>query len=199
MEFLNLNQEEIINNGFEYLINHNCFLTGPPGSGKTYLIKKYIKYLKFGLNIPLKEIGITSTTGCSAIILDGTTIHSWAGIGLGNDDYKILIKNIKKNYQAKKNWTKSNFLIIDEISMLNNELFDKLNLIGQELRGNNEPFGGIRLTVVGDFYQLPPVSGNYCFLSPDFNNVFNYAININKIYRQIANQDYINLLINIRR
>ena len=89
MEFLNLNQEEIINNGFEYLINHNCFLTGPPGSGKTYLIKKYIKYLKFGLNIPLKEIGITSTTGCSAIILDGTTIHSWAGIGLGNDDYKI--------------------------------------------------------------------------------------------------------------
>jgi ATP-dependent DNA helicase PIF1 len=58
-------------------LGHNVFLTGPAGSGKTYLLNQYIAYLK-SHRIP---VGITASTGIAATHMGGTTIHSWSGMG----------------------------------------------------------------------------------------------------------------------
>jgi len=56
----------------------NVFITGPAGSGKTFVVNEYIKYLKDHH----VSIGITASTGIAATHMGGMTIHSWAGIGV---------------------------------------------------------------------------------------------------------------------
>ena len=57
----------------------------------------------------------------------------------------------------KQQWKLCKHLIIDEISMIDSELFDKIEAVARAVRNNNTPFGGIQLIVCGDFLQLPPV------------------------------------------
>jgi len=56
----------------------NVFLTGEPGSGKTYTINQYISYLRSHEISP----AITASTGIAATHIGGVTIHSWSGIGI---------------------------------------------------------------------------------------------------------------------
>jgi ATP-dependent DNA helicase PIF1 len=85
-------------------MGQNIFLTGAPGSGKTYLLNKYINYLKDN-NV---EVAVTASTGIAATHLQGITIHSWSGIGIKDkiteeDLGKLLTtKSIKRNYQKTK-------------------------------------------------------------------------------------------------
>jgi ATP-dependent DNA helicase PIF1 len=99
-------------------------------------------------------------TGCAALLLGkgAKTLHSWAGIGLGKDSAQSLIVKIRKSFKGKKNWLGSDVLIIDEVSMMTPELLDKLDLIGQGIKKNKQPFGGLQVILVGDMYQLPPIN-----------------------------------------
>ena len=147
----------------------NVFLTGPAGSGKSYVINQVRKI--YG-----KRASITSTTGISAIQLSGKTIHSWAGIGLGDKSVNFLVKEIKKT-KAMCRWKYSRMLVIDEISMLAPSVFDKLNEIGQILRNNKLPFGGIQLVLCGDFLQLPVIdSADFCFESKYWDSTIDTTI-----------------------
>jgi ATP-dependent DNA helicase PIF1 len=123
-----------------------------------------------------KTIAVTSTTGISAILIGGTTLHSYLGIGLGQGTAKELADDIYKRAKARQKWVNLDVLIVDEVSMLSPELFDKLDYIGKTLRGTNRfigssevferPFGGIQLVLCGDFLQLPVVGSDYfCFES----------------------------------
>jgi ATP-dependent DNA helicase PIF1 len=148
---------------FDALIaGKNVFLTGGGGTGKSHLISVInteLPDLKFNyLGIPYR-IQTTALTGCAAILLGygAKTVHSWAGIGLGRGTGVELAEQIKKKGKAKKMWNQTDLLIIDEISMMPAELLEKLNTIGQIIRKNTKPFGGIQLLLVGDFFQLPPV------------------------------------------
>ena len=138
----------------------NIFITGPAGSGKSYVVNTIRKL--YG-----RAVATTSTTGVSAIQLSGKTIHSWAGIGLGKDKVEKMVKDIKKT-KAHSRWKYTKILIIDEISMLSPELFDKLSEIGKQLRGVDKPFGGIQLILAGDF--LPMSSRLYVLLLPSLVN-----------------------------
>jgi len=138
---------------------NNIFLTGPGGSGKTQIIKKFYKEYKY-----IKNIGMTSTTGISALLIGGSTLHSYLGIGLGKDDVELLYLKIKNRKKNLKKWLELDVLIIDEISMLSPILFDKLELLARKLRCNELPFGGIQLILTGDMLQLPCVNSmNFCF------------------------------------
>jgi ATP-dependent DNA helicase PIF1 len=68
-----------------------------------------------------------------------------------------LVKKIRKNVKSKQKWLRTKVLIIDEVSMIDGDLFDKLEQIARTLRNNGRPFGGIQLIITGDFFQLPPV------------------------------------------
>ena len=107
-----------------------------------------------------KRIGVTSTTGVSALGIGGSTIHSYLGLGCGNFSLDHMYNSIMKNYKAKYNWLKTEILIIDEISMLSSELFDKLNILGQAIRSSDKSFGGIQIILSVDFCQLSPVGSN---------------------------------------
>uniref|UniRef100_A0A7C4R244 AAA family ATPase n=1 Tax=candidate division CPR3 bacterium TaxID=2268181 RepID=A0A7C4R244_UNCC3 len=131
----------------------NVFLTGEPGSGKTYTINGYVNYLRsHGI-----EPAITASTGIAATHIGGMTIHSWSGIGVKNRLSKSDLHNIITNEYAKKRIENASVLIIDEVSMLPPETLDMVDLICREIKGNQAPFGGIQVVLVGDFFQLPPV------------------------------------------
>lgn len=163
---LNQKQLEVI----EKLKTHqNVFITGGAGVGKSFLIEYISKHKTeiFGH----KKIGVTSTTGTSSILINGTTIHSYLGLGLGNNSVEKMYTFIIKRKHLRERWRELDVLIIDEISMLTAELFDKIEAIARQIRNKLKPFGNIQLVFSGDFFQLPPIgvsSGNsqFCFQSP---------------------------------
>ncbi len=151
----------------------NVFLTGSAGTGKTYVLNKYIEYLK-ARKIP---VSITASTGIAATHLQGTTIHAWSGIGIKDSLNSRQLKELKDKKYLKKHIEKTKVLIIDEISMLHKKQFDMVNEVMQYFRENDKPFGGIQVILCGDFFQLPPIgtSGEinrdkFCFMSQSWLN-----------------------------
>ena len=135
---------------------HNVLLTGPAGSGKTFLLNKFIAYLK------KKKIGVavTASTGIAATHIGGRTIHSWAGIGIKDKLSQRDISGLTKKAYLKKQFESVAVLIIDEISMLHAHRLDMVNLVCQAFKKNPLPFGGLQVVMSGDFFQLPPIMAN---------------------------------------
>lgn len=132
----------------------NVFLTGSAGTGKTHILNEYIKYLK------KKEINpaVTAPTGIAASHLNGTTIHSFFGLGIKTNINDIDLDNLLQTKYIHARLTKLKVLIIDEISMVSPEIFQSLDKILRTFKFSPEPFGGIQVVLAGDFFQLPPVS-----------------------------------------
>jgi ATP-dependent DNA helicase PIF1 len=170
----------------------NVFLTGPAGSGKSYLIRNIVEWAQQAG----KKIAVTALTGCAALLLPEKTktLHSWASIGLGRDSAERLVESILHNPASKKRWKSTQILVIDEISMMTPELFEKLDIIGKRVRGNAAPWGGIQLVICGDFFQLPPVAkglsgepvsaGRFAFESPKWTTADLTPVVLSKIERQ---------------
>ena len=133
---------------------NNVLLTGPAGSGKTFLLNKYIAHLK------KKNIGVavTASTGIAATHLGGRTIHSWAGIGIKDSLSPKEIYALTKRSYLKKQFLKTSVLVIDEVSMLHAHRLDMIDSVCQAFKKNSLPFGGMQVVMSGDFFQLPPIS-----------------------------------------
>ena len=159
----------------------SVFLTGSAGCGKSAIIKLFSKEYKF-----LKTVAVTSTTGTSALLINGTTLHSYLGIGLAAESAEVLYLKISKKPYIVKKWKELDVLIIDEISMLSPELFDKLEKIARTIRKNALPFGGIQLILTGDCLQLPNVSNPnmFCFEAESWGKCINQVIYLTEIFRQ---------------
>ena len=134
-------------------LGYNVFLTGPPGSGKTFLLNKYIDYLRG----KRREVAVTASTGIAATHMNGVTIHSWSGMGIKEELTGQDIKKLLKKSYLRKRFRDTNILIIDEISMLHAFQFDLINQICQAFKDRPEPFGGMQIVCSGDLFQLPPV------------------------------------------
>ena len=171
---------------FNYLCSgENVFLTGPAGSGKTFLLNEFIKWFINNKEKDNSKIYITSTTGLSALLINGMTINRYSGIGTANKTVEEYFKKIIKLGHLKKRWLNTTVLIIDEISMMNPETFDKLEILAKKIRKNDLPFGGIQIILSGDFLQLPPVKcENFCFESFAWSMVINKTVYFDKILRQ---------------
>ena len=138
----------------------NVFLTGEPGSGKTHTINRYVAWLRErGV-----EPAVTASTGIAATHIEGMAIHSWSGIGIKRDVSDYDIELIQSREKTAKRILDTKVLIIDEISMLDASTLDSVDRVLRTLRRKpmmpEEPFGGLQVIFVGDFFQLPPVSRN---------------------------------------
>lgn len=131
------------------------FLSGAAGTGKSYIIN-YIRN-------NCRNVEVTASTGIAAENIGGITLHSFAGVGLAKERIEKLIKKVKSNFKSTSRWLMTEVLIIDEISMISAELLDIIDTVGKAVRNCDKPFGGIQVIVVGDFYQLPPVEGDFAF------------------------------------
>lgn len=132
----------------------NVFLTGAAGSGKTYVLNKYISYLK-EQNVPM---GITASTGIAATHMGGVTIHSWSGLGIKDNLSERDIDELEERQYLWNRFKEAQVLIIDEISMLHHFRLDLVEKIIRSFKRNSLPFGGMQIVLCGDFFQLPPVS-----------------------------------------
>ncbi len=132
----------------------NVFLTGEPGSGKTYVINQYVSWLE-AAGIP---VAVTASTGIAATHIGGLTIHSWSQIGARDSLTVQDIEAIASNEKASKRLNKVKVLVIDEISMLDGSLMDMVDRVCRVVRQKPEAFGGLQVILVGDFFQLPPIT-----------------------------------------
>ncbi|MDB5194671.1 MAG: ATPase [Parcubacteria group bacterium] len=132
----------------------NVFLTGEPGSGKSHTVNAYVAYLRdHGI-----EPAVTASTGIAATHIGGQTIHSWAGIGIASSLSEYDVDRIATTEYIVKRITKTKVLIVDEVSMLPAETLNSIDKVCKAVKLSEEPFGGIQIVFVGDFFQLPPVS-----------------------------------------
>jgi len=139
----------------------NIFLTGGPGTGKSFLINEFLERSD-------EKIPVIASTGTAAILVGGRTFHSFFGLGIMQGGAEAVCERAMKNTPLKKRLRKYETIVIDEVSMLSFGAFDCAELIARRARKSDLPWGGIRVIAVGDFAQLPPVSrdGNkeWCFL-----------------------------------
>jgi len=131
----------------------NVFLTGSAGSGKTYTLNQYINYLR-ARRVP---VAVTASTGIAATHMNGTTIHSWSGIGIKDELSDRDLTNLSRKQFLADRLKDTAVLIIDEISMLHAKQINLVSQVLKHVRKNDKAFGGIQVVVAGDFFQLPPI------------------------------------------
>eukprot|EP00040_Diaphanoeca_grandis_P037139 m.240443 g.240443 ORF g.240443 m.240443 type:complete len:366 (-) comp33764_c9_seq11:35-1132(-) len=138
----------------------SCFVTGEAGTGKTHLLKTLITKLS-----NKRYVSVTASTGAAASALDGMTLHSYISMRPSSGPLNILDILFYQSIKCVSRIRRTQVLVIDEISMISADMFDCVDKIMRVLRNSNLPFGGVQLILCGDFCQLPPVNGEFCFLS----------------------------------
>lgn len=210
----------ILSSEQEYVLNlarkgKSLFYTGSAGTGKSVLLKSIIKVLRE--QNEKGKVAVTASTGLAACNIGGITLHSFAGVGLGEGTVDILLKKLRRNKKALNRWGRVKVLVIDEISMIDGVFLDKLNQIAKKVRRSKQPFGGIQLIVCGDFYQLPPVSKSkpledpsgmpyndykeetqFAFESKAWNEAITCSIILKEVFRQRGDQKFIDMLNDMR-
>ncbi|MDR3544016.1 MAG: PIF1 family ATP-dependent DNA helicase [Desulfosporosinus sp.] len=138
------------------------FFTGPAGTGKSFVLERIRRGLIEKYDNNEDAVYLTASTGLAACNIGGTTLHGFAGVGLGDAPIATILKDLNGSKPWNKDttlrWNTARALIIDECSMIQPDFFEKLDKIGRYTRKNNSPFGGLQVILCGDFFQLPPVN-----------------------------------------
>ncbi|XP_012535683.1 ATP-dependent DNA helicase PIF1 [Monomorium pharaonis] len=177
------------------LSGKNVFFTGSAGTGKSFLLRKIIS------DLPPDVTMATASTGVAACHIGGITLHQFAGIGLGTGTKERCIQ-LASRPSAASIWRKTKHLVIDEVSMVDGDFFDKIEAVARHVRRTERPFGGIQLILCGDFFQLPPVSktndkAKFCFQSEAWQKCVHFNFELQTVHRQ-KDKAFVKILNNIR-
>uniref|UniRef100_A0A7N5KKX3 ATP-dependent DNA helicase PIF1 n=1 Tax=Ailuropoda melanoleuca TaxID=9646 RepID=A0A7N5KKX3_AILME len=177
------------------LKGQSIFFTGSAGTGKSYLLKRILG------SLPPTGTVATASTGVAACHIGGTTLHAFAGIGSGQAPLAQCVA-LAQRPAVRQGWLNCQRLVIDEISMVEADLFDKLEAVARAVRQQDKPFGGIQLIICGDFLQLPPVTKGsqppkFCFQAKSWRRCVPVTLELTEVRRQ-ADQTFISLLQAVR-
>lgn len=199
---LSPSQQDVLN----YMLagDRSVFLTGNAGTGKSTIIRKYREMTGHD-----KGIVYLAPTGIAAVNIKGATIHSFFKVPIGILDIAGLVVSNRFTPLAKSTHT----IVIDEISMVRADLVDAMDHLLRKATGKKRPFGGKRLIMIGDLYQLPPVvtkdevdyfryrfgsESGWCFQSPSFQSLDPKVFNLTESFRQQGDVAFIDLLNRVR-
>lgn len=129
----------------------NLFLTGKAGTGKSTVLRTYLRQ-------GMDETAVLASTGAAAVLVGGRTFHSFFGLGILEGGQTRTVERALKNPRLRKRLKETDGVVIDEISMLSGETLATAEEIARKARGNEQPWGNLRVIAVGDFAQLPPVT-----------------------------------------
>lgn len=180
------------------LSGRSVFLTGGAGTGKSYTLTAIIWKLRevYGS----KKVFVTASTGLAASAISGTTVHFFSGLGIGGGTPSQMLAKVQRNHDAVSRWQKAQVLIIDEISMIDADLFDALDHIACGLRENDHPMGGLQLVLCGDFLQLPPVNAErFAFESNAWKRLAPINLLLKLSMRQLSDSVFASILDQVRR
>ncbi|XP_021092743.1 ATP-dependent DNA helicase PIF1 isoform X3 [Heterocephalus glaber] len=177
------------------LKGQSVFFTGSAGTGKSYLLKRILG------SLPPTGTVATASTGVAACHIGGTTLHAFAGIGSGQAPLAQCVA-LAQRPGVRQGWLSCRRLVIDEISMVEADLFDKLEAVARAVRQQDKPFGGIQLIICGDFLQLPPVTKGsqpprFCFQAKSWRKCVPVTLELTEVWRQ-ADTAFISLLQAVR-
>lgn len=173
----------------------NVFLTGAPGAGKTYVLNQFIKRAQRAG----KRVAVTASTGIAASHLNGATVHSWSGLGILDHLSAEDLKKLGGSDKLIKRYNGTDVLVIDEVSMLHGYRLDMINQMAKMLRSSEAPFGGLQVILVGDLFQLPPVSRgraqfDFVHLAPAWQELGLQVCYITEQHRQAGSDGLLEIL-----
>lgn len=184
----------------EFFSGKNVFLTGPAGTGKSYCLEALFRYLVAkGI-----FVGKSALTGVAALNIGGVTLHSWAGLGIADEDTDSIVKKALSNKRARERVQNTPILFVDEVSMASADLLNKLDAVLRNIRCSMEPFGGIQMVFSGDFLQLPPVFRGvgeqleFGFASKAWKEAKVRTVHLTKLVRQDENTPFAQMLQDMR-
>ena len=184
------------------LAGHSLFVTGGGGVGKSYLTSAIVKTLRD----QGRRVAVTASTGVAASLIHGQTLHSLLGLGLADKPVDDLVRIARARRKLVHTWRRMDVLVIDEVSMIDPDFFIKVDLVVQGLRESTEPFGGLQLLLIGDFFQLPPVHPRtrspalpkFVFETEVWDRVVDECIELTLIHRQDDASEFARILKKIR-
>ena len=178
------------------------FITGRAGTGKTTLLRYFAQHTA-------QNVVVLATTGLAAIHVRGQTVHSFFRLKPGN-----LLDPANLRRLPRKTVEAFDTLIIDEASMLRADLLDAIDYILQISTRDDRPFGGKKIILFGDLFQLPPVEekqegGLFDAFQAKYNSPYFFeahalrhlpleVFELKRIFRQKADPDFAHLLNLIR-
>ena len=197
MATMNLKQKQAFDAFFR---RENLFLTGSAGTGKSFTLGEICKAAaRSGY-----KVGVTATTGSAAHLIKGRTIHSFLGIGLARGTpAQLAAHTAVKNKAIAKKICGLDVLVIEEVSMMDQEFFEKVSEYLSIIRKDKRPFGGLQIVLLGDFCQLPPVSKGgggvaFCFRSEVWAQLNLTTVMLTELVRQIDDPDFQRVLEAVR-
>lgn len=139
------------------LAGHNVFLTGFPGTGKSFLLQEMVRLLCQQRG--KEAVGVCAATGVAGIRIRGSTVHSFLGCAKAENDQDW--ERAKRNPQVQERLSKLQVLLLDEVSMVSSDFLDRASQLVSHMRKvPDQPFGGVQVVLSGDFLQLPPVQAD---------------------------------------
>ncbi len=133
----------------------NVFLTGAAGTGKSFLLDRYLE------GKSSEDFPVVASTGAAAVIIGGRTFHSFFGLGIMEGGLEATVLRAMRNKKLLRRLQRACCVIIDEVSMLSGLTLRAAETIARAARQNPEPWGGLRMIAVGDFAQLPPITPSH--------------------------------------
>lgn len=186
--------------------NRNLFITGKAGTGKSFLVEVFKR-------VTAKKVLLLAPTGVAALHIGGATLHSAFG-------YKNLVDipleeltlySLQLTTEKKTVLQEANTLIIDEISMVRADIFEKIDYILRLICRKDVPFGGKQMILLGDLFQLPPVAnkteiqylndafgGVYFFHAPAYQEASFEFVELTINHRQKDDRAFFDILNRIR-
>jgi ATP-dependent DNA helicase PIF1 len=176
----------------------NVFITGGAGTGKSFLLRKFLQ------RADSDRLPVLASTGAAAVLIGGRTFHSFFGLGILEGGFEATVERALKDRRVVRRLKKMQGFVLDEVSMIPGVAFAAAERIASLARDDKRPWGALKVIAVGDFAQLPPVSRergprDWAFLNPAWTHTEFRSVQLSEMMRSKGDPAYNDCLNDVRQ